>query len=106
MAKKLPDEKKADDIIDFAIRNLPLELLGSESKDAIGTGENFQKDCVLESVITFLQNYPKKGVKLVLVGLNRPVNRNRNMTIRVLEKWKKENWSNEITLKLKDLKKN
>ncbi len=93
-------ENNVEEIIAFAINNLPLELLGSGPKDASGIGEDFQKHSSLNSVIKFLENYPKKGEKLILVGLDSPVVRNRNMVIRVLDKWKAENWSNEITEKI------
>jgi hypothetical protein len=98
-------EKNVDEVIDFAIKNLPLEFLGSGPKDSTGIGDDFQKHSSLDSVITFLENYPKKGEKLILVGLDSPVTRNRNMAIRVLDKWKADNWSNEITEKVKGLKK-
>ena len=97
-------ENNVEQIIDFAIKNLPLEFLGSGPKDSTGIGDDFQKHSSLDSAITFLENYPKKGEKLILVGLDSPVTRNRNMAIRVLDKWKKENWSNEITEKVKGLK--
>lgn len=97
-------EKNVDEVIDFAIKNLPLEFLGSGPKDSMGIGDDFQKHSSLDSVITFLENYPKKGEKLILVGLDSPVTRNRNMAIQVLDKWKSVNWSNDITEKVKRLK--
>ncbi|PKB42505.1 hypothetical protein AX016_0672 [Cellulophaga sp. RHA19] len=97
-------ENNVEEIIDFAVKNLPLEFLGSGPKDSTGIGDDYQKHSSLDSVITFLENYPKKGEKLILVGLDSPVTRNRNMAIRVLDKWKMENWSNEITEKIKELK--
>lgn len=54
--------------------------------------------------ITYLQNYPRQGEKIVLAGLKSPVTRNRNMAIRVLDKWKQENWSPEIRRELMHLK--
>ena len=97
-------ENNVEEIIAFAINNLPLEFLGSGPRDSSGVGDDYQKHSSLDSVITFLENYPKKGEKLILVGLDSPVTRNRNMAIRVLDKWKAENWSNEITEKIKRLK--
>lgn len=97
-------ESNVDEIIDFAIKNLPLEFLGSGPKDSTGIGDDFHKHYSLENVITFLGNYPKRGEKLILVGLDSPATRNRNMAIRVLVKWKMENWSKELTKKLKRLK--
>ena len=97
-------ENNVEKIIAFAINNLPLDFLGSGPRDSSGIGDDYQKHSSLDSVITFLENYPKKGEKLILVGLDSPVTRNRNMAIRVLDKWKAENWSNEITEKIKNLK--
>lgn len=97
-------ENNVDEVIDFAIKNLPLEFLGSGPKDSMGIGDDYQKHSSLDSVITFLENYPKKGEKLILVGLDSPVTRNRNMAIRVLSKWKAENWSKEVTEKVNKLK--
>lgn len=99
-------ENNVDEIIDFAIKNLPLEFLGSGPKDSTGIGDNFQKHSLFDDVIRFLGNYPKtkKGEKLILVGLDSPVTRNRNITIGVLAKWKIENCSDEIIKKLKTLK--
>jgi hypothetical protein len=50
-----------------------------------------------------LENYPKKGEKIVLTSLRNPVTRNRNMAIKVLDKWKKENWSSEIEREIRHL---
>ncbi|MBJ6367519.1 hypothetical protein [Snuella sedimenti] len=97
-------EQNVNDIIDFAKNNLPLEELGTGPKDWMGLGEDYQKHSSLDSVITFLENYPTKGEELILVGLDSPVTRNRNMTIRALSKWKPENWSDEITKKVNHLK--
>jgi hypothetical protein len=97
-------ENNVEEIIDFALRNLPLTLLGSGPKDSVGIGDHYQKHASLEAVLTFLEKYPRKGEKLILVGLDSPVTRNRNVAIRVLDKWKTENWSDEITEKVYRLK--
>lgn len=97
-------ENNVEEIIEFAINNLPLEFLGSGPKDSTGIGNDYHKHSSFESVISFLENYPNKGEKLILVGLDSPVTRNRNMVIRVLDKWKAENWSKEITEKVDKLK--
>ena len=96
--------ENVDEIIDFAINNLPLDFLSSGPKDITGLGDDFQKYTSLDAVLSFLENYPKKGEKLILVALDSPATRNRNLAIRVLHKWKKENWSNEILEKINKLK--
>ena len=97
-------ENNVDETIDFAINNLPLDFLGSGPKDSAGIGEDYQKHSSLDSVITFLENYPKKGEKLILVGLDSPVTRNRNMSLRTLQSWTSSNWNEEIRTKLNELK--
>lgn len=93
-------EDNVNDIIDFAKKHLPLEELGAGPKDWMGLSENFQKHSCFDSVITFLENYPTKGEELLLVGLDSPVTRNRNMAIKVLDKWTSKNWSDKITKKV------
>ena len=55
-------------------------------------------------MISYLENYPRQGEKIILTGLKSPVTRNRNMTIRVLNKWKRANWSPQIEKELMHLK--
>lgn len=93
----------SDKIINFALKKLPLDEMATGARDSMGFGENYNKFASLEYVITFLENYPKKGEQIILTGLKCPVTRNRNMTIKVLDKWKKENWSTEIDREIRYL---
>ncbi len=93
-----------EEVIDFALNHLPLDELGTGPKDSLGFGDDFQKHSALESVITLLADYPGKGEALILVGLDSPTTRNRNIAIRVLDKWKAGNWSVEITEKINRLR--
>lgn len=54
-------ESNVEEIIDFAINNLPLDSLGSGPKESMGIGDDFQKHSSFDSVIMFLESYPKKG---------------------------------------------
>ena len=83
---------------------LPLDELGTGPKESLGLGDDFQKQSSLNVVILFLEAYSNKGEELILVGLDSPVTRNRNMSIRVLEKWTPEKWSAEIIKKVNILK--
>lgn len=95
--------EQSDKIIDFALKHLPLDEIATGARDSMGFGENYNKFGSLDYVITFLENYPKKGEKIILTGLKCPVTRNRNMAIKVLDKWKKENWSAEIDREIRHL---
>lgn len=91
-------------VIDFAIRHLPLDELASGPEDSLRLGATYIKHNCLDTVITYLEDYPGQGEKIILTGLKSPVTRNRNMTIRVLNKWKRENWSPQIEKELTHLK--
>lgn len=93
-----------DDIVDFALENLPLDELGTGPKDSMGFGPEFSKFACLDLVMTFLENYPGKGERIILTGLQCPVTRSRNAAIKVLYKWTKANWSTEIDKAINHLK--
>lgn len=94
---------QADQVIEFALKTIPLSELATGPKDSMGLGPDFAKYQPLDTVITFLEDYPKKGEQIVLTGLHSPVTRNRNMAIKVLAKWKTENWSDAIRKQLEKL---
>ena len=91
-------------IINFAIETLPLDEMATGAKDSLGLGSNYSKFMCLDTIITYLENYPKKGEKIILTGLKSPVTRNRNMAVKVLDKWGRENWSTEIEKEMHHLK--
>lgn len=93
----------SDKIIEFALKHLPFDELATGAKDTNGFGDNYNKHASLEYATTLLENYPKKGEKIILTSLRNPVTRNRNMAIKVLDKWKKENWSVEIEREIRHL---
>lgn len=95
----------SDKIIEFALNHLPFDELATGAKDSNGFGDNYNKHASLEYATTFLENYPKKGDKIILTALKSPVTRNRNMAINVLDKWKQENWSSEIEKEIRHLRK-
>lgn len=94
----------AELIINFALDNLPLEEMATGAKDSLGLGSAYSKHMCLDTVITYMEDYPKKGEKIILTGLKSPVTRNRNMAIKVLDKWGKANWSVEIEKEIQHLK--
>jgi hypothetical protein len=94
----------SDTIIEFALKHLPLDEMATGPRDSMGFGENYNKFGSLDYVITFLEDFPRNGEKIILTGLKCPVTRNRNMAIKVLDKWKKENWSPEIDREIRHLK--
>jgi hypothetical protein len=98
------NSEHADKIIDFALNYLPFDELATGVKDSNGFGENYNKYASLEYATTFLENYPKKGEKIILTALKCPVTRNRYVAIKVLDKWKRINWSPEIEIEIRLLR--
>lgn len=91
-------------IVEKATSLIPLKEISTGPKDSMGVGPDYQKHQSLDYVITFLQDHPMIGEEIILAGLKSPVTRNRNMTLKALEKWTAENWSNDIVIELEKLK--
>lgn len=93
-----------DEIIDLAIKTIPLEELATGPEDILGLGPNFSKFQGLDFILPFLERYPAKGEPILLATLNSRVTRHRNFSLRVLSKWGKENWSPAIVAAFEKLK--
>src|SRR5690606_27066740 len=85
-----------DLVIDFALKNLPLDEISTGAKDSLPFGPGYQKHASLEYAVGFLKDYPGKGEKLLLAALRSPATATRNKAVLVLQKWKRVNWSREI----------
>ena len=70
----------------------------------MGVGPDWHKHQSLDYVITFLESHPTVGEEIILAGLNSPVIRNRNITLRTLQSWTSDNWSKKIKTELNKLK--
>lgn len=92
--------KHPQKIVDKAIELIPIKEISTGPKDSMGVGSDWQKHQSLDYVITFLENYPRVGEEIIVAGLNSPVIRNRNMTLRTLQAWTSSNWSERITTEL------
>jgi hypothetical protein len=94
-----------DEVLKFAMEVLPLNELATGPRDSLGMGPEFDKHKSLDYIITFLEDFPRKGEPILLGALDSPVTRNRNMAIKVLHKWGKANWSESLLMKLEQLSK-
>ena len=102
---KLTKSDKVDIVLNYAIKVLPLKEMAVGPKDSLGLGPEFMKHMPLDYLMNFLERHPGKGEQLVMTALNSPVTRNRNMAIRALDNWKRENWSEVILEQLNKLQK-
>lgn len=80
-------QEHVQQVVDFAIANLPLNDLATGPKDSLGIGSKYHLYQSLENVTGILENYPGKGERIILTALDSPVTRNRNIALKTLEKW-------------------
>lgn len=97
-------DEQADEIINLALKTIPLDELASGPEDILGLGPNFSQFQSLDFVLPFLERYPLKGEPIILAAMHSKVTRHRNFSLRVLSRWGKENWSPAITTGLERLK--
>lgn len=92
-----------NEVIQFYISTYPLSEIATGPGNMLGLGLDYAKYQSFDNVITLLEDYPAKGEPIILAALDSPVTRNRNMAIKVLHKWGKQNWSVQLSLKLEQL---
>lgn len=102
---KNANEERIDQIIDLAINRLPLKEIATGPADELGLGKEYNYHGCLDYLLQDLSGYPKKGFKLIKTGLRSPVTRNRNMAIKALSPWGKDNWPNGTRELLKQAEK-
>lgn len=90
-------------LIDKAIYLLPIEEISTGPEKSMGIGPDWHKHQSMDTLITFLEDHPGVGEEIILAGLKSPVIRNRNMTLRTLQSWTSDNWSEKIKTELNKL---
>ena len=71
---------------------LPLDEIGTAPSDALGLGPGWRAHAALDWTLQALRDHEAVGSDLVLVGLDSPVVRNRNMALKILEAWSPATW--------------
>lgn len=80
-------------VADFAERSLPLNQIATGPGNEMGLGPGWEADSSLGFVLQELGAHPGIGVVLVRAALQSRVIRSRNVALRVLHEWGKQNWS-------------
>jgi hypothetical protein len=86
------DRDRAGLLASMARELLPLEAIPTGPAKALGVGPEWRAHAALDWSLQALRDHPGVGPDLVLVGLQSPVTRNRNMSLNVLKKWPREQW--------------
>lgn len=98
------DMDRIDDVLSLADNVLPLNEIAKGPSSELRLGEEFNAHSCLDFVLQELGQFPGKGLDLIKVGLESPVIRNRNMSLKGLSSWGQENWPNNIIPFLEEAK--
>ena len=83
---------RAEELASLARDLLPLSDIGTGPRDELGMGPGWEAHHALDWTLQELRSHPGVGEDLVLVGLQSPVTRNRNMALNVLKDWPRSGW--------------
>jgi hypothetical protein len=87
-----PDRERAARVVGHAEATLPLDEIASGPAEETGLGGAFGPHSALDFVLQDLRRFPGLGGSLILVGLQSPVVRNRNMAAQALSAWPRSDW--------------
>lgn len=85
-----------DRIVGFAVDVLPLDQVTTGAADELGLGPKYKIHRCLDTIVQDLGKYPTVGWPVIATCLRSPVVRNRNMAIRAIAGWGRDNWTAEI----------
>jgi hypothetical protein len=86
------DHGRAEVLVTLARELLPLHEIPSGPSDALGLGPEWRAHAALDWTLQALRHHAGVGADLVLIGLQSPVVRNRNMALNALKEWPSEAW--------------
>jgi hypothetical protein len=88
-------DSRVDRLIEFAERAIPLDRIATGPADEMGLGEGFEAHSTLDWMLQLLDRFPGKGWPLIRAGLQSPVVRNRNWSLRVFKNWSRQDWPSD-----------
>ncbi len=81
------DDQRIDQVIDLALKVLPLEQVATGPANELGLGPQYRDHNCLGIIVRDLDRFPGKGWSLIAASLKSPVVRNRNMALKAIEGW-------------------
>jgi hypothetical protein len=99
------NENRIAQVIALAESTLPLDKIATGAATELGLGQKWEAHGCLDYILQGLSRYPGCGMRLIEAGLKSPVVRNRNMTLKALSQWSKNNWPREVILILQRARK-
>lgn len=97
------DLNRVQQTIQLAKQQNDFSTIATGPRLEMGFGLEFKAHGVLDFILQELHRFSGVGEDLILIGLNSPVIRNRNMALNAIEGWEKHFWSDKIKAELKKL---
>lgn len=96
------DPEKIDQVLALAENQIPLGEVATGPAQEMGLGPEYKYHSALDFIVQDLRRFPGKGWNFVKASLQSPVIRNRNMSLKALEEWGKEQWTEDVDETLKN----
>lgn len=102
---KTDDRSRIEQVITLAKQQNDFSLIATGPALEHGLGMEYQVHSVLDFILQELNRFSGIGEDLILIGLNSPVIRNRNMALNAIEGWDRQIWSTKLKNELEKLAK-
>ncbi|MGC4391323.1 hypothetical protein [Agrobacterium sp. M50-1] len=98
------DVDRIDQVLELGLKCIPLDKIATGPSAEMGLGPGYLAHAALDFILQDLGKFPGKGWAFISAGLQSPVVRNRNMSIRALSGWDQKDWPQEAFVALNRLK--
>jgi len=98
------DPQRIDQVLELGLKRIPLDKIATGPRNEMGLGPGYAAHTALDFILQDLEKFPGKGWTLIAAGLQSPVVRNRNMSIRAISRWDRKDWPREAVAALNRLK--
>ncbi|MDQ1196742.1 hypothetical protein [Agrobacterium sp. SORGH_AS 787] len=98
------DSKRIDQVLELGLKRIPLDEIATGPRNELGLGPEYSAHTSLDFILQELGKFPGKGWAFIAAGLQSPVVRNRNMSVRALSRWNRKVWPEEALAALNRLK--
>ena len=95
---------RIDQVLELGLKRIPLDKIATGPGNEMGLGPGYSAHMALDFILQDLEKFPGKGWAFVAAGLQSPVVRNRNLSIRALSGWDRKDWPQEALAALNRLK--
>ncbi|MEI1249323.1 hypothetical protein [Rhizobium aouanii] len=87
------DPERIDRVLDLARSQLAFDDVATGPQlEIIGHGKKYETHAAFDYIVQDLRRFPGKGWDFVEASLQSPLIRNRNMALKALEAWGRQNW--------------